>query len=442
MDSLRRCVGPSPLHNMARNSRAAPKKRQPTLRGRGDYSTEVHSVKNPLERVERKIDHLEKALVRNPLSKRDAAGTIGRTLGNFVGQGDLGALAGSSLAKYFGHGDYKLTSNSLMTGTSATGAKFSNSGRRGTRIQEREYLGDIVSGALTGSATDFDASAYILNPTNTDTFPWLSQIALLYDQWEPHGIVFEFVSTSSDYNGTSQALGAVIIATDYDSYDPPYTSKQQMENSDYACSTKPALSLVHGVECDPRERPTPILYTSTSNGAPTNSTLLGSTTVATQGCSVAGVTLGELWISYDITFYKKQLPNFTADFFCSGGTTFATGPYWPATANQVFRGITLKPIIGTGSRLNFNNLRSSSYLICYTMGVCTTTDESALTSGVSEFNCTVNPILTPSVPNYLAVQYYVTTTGPNAWVQTPVNAASDTYFHLTVTQTGEGFRYI
>jgi hypothetical protein len=34
---------------------------------------------------------------------------------------------------------------------------------------------------------------------------------------------------------------------------------------------------------------------------------LGNFQLATQGVSAAGVTLGELWVSYDITFYKKQL---------------------------------------------------------------------------------------------------------------------------------------
>jgi hypothetical protein len=283
-------------------------KNKRNLKGQGDYSEEILSIERPLQRLESKIDHLEKKLVGKGVSNANlAASTIGRTLGNFVGQGDLGAQAGSSLAKLFGHGDYNVKVNSLMDPNIPTGAKFANAGRRGTRIIEREFVGNITAGALSGNASVFDYQSFMLNPTNANLFPWLSNIAILYDQWEPNGIVLEYISTSSEFNGASQALGAVIIATDYDPYDLPYSTKQEMENSDYACSTKPALDLIHGIECDKRERLTHMYYTSTDNGAPATAYSLGTAYVATQGCSVANVNLGELWISYDITFYKKQL---------------------------------------------------------------------------------------------------------------------------------------
>jgi len=277
------------------------------IRGRGDYTTEVQSISDPARRLEAKIDHLERSLVKKNLTKLDAASTIGRTLGNFVNQGDLGAYAASSLAKYFGHGDYRVKSNSLMAGDTHVGATFHKDGPRGTRITEREFIGDIRSGSIVDGSTIFNSRTFVINPTNAELFPWLSRLAPLYDQWQPNGIVIEFVSTSSEYNGSSQALGTIIMATDYDPYDTPFASKPEMENSDYACSTKPALSLVHGIECAQSERPSKILYTDLLNGAPKTSTSLGSFQVATQGMSTAGVSLGELWISYDITFYKKQL---------------------------------------------------------------------------------------------------------------------------------------
>ena len=314
----------------ATRRRSTSSKRRPSLRGKGDYSLEVTQIKDPLSRLEGKIDHLEKSLVKNPLSKANAASLIGRTLGNFVNQGDLGAMAGSGLAKLFGHGDYHISSNSLMSGNpqAMSGAKFSSNGARGTRIREREFLGNVSSGLLSGASTVFTNATYNINPSDPLTFPWLSNLSPLFDQWEPHGMVFEYVSTSSEFNGASQALGAVIMATEYDPYDPAYSSKQQMENSDYACSTKPSLGLLHGLECDPKERPVPLLYTATTNGAPATSTSLGRFQIATQGCSAAGVTLGELWISYDITFYKKQLNTVavsTSPFLSGTGTTTAGG---------------------------------------------------------------------------------------------------------------------
>lgn len=284
------------------------------VRGKGDYDVTTTSITNPLKRVEAKLDHLEKSLVHKTPGVSSAATSVGRTLGNFVNQGDLGALAGQQLAKWFGHGDYQVRSNSLMKGIGAPGVAgpnpptFAKHGKRGTRITEREFLGDVFSGPMLAGSSEFLSTSYRLNPTDITTFPWLSGIAESFDQWEPHGVIFEFVSTSSDFNGASQALGTVVMATDYDPSDPAYTGKVEMENADYACSTKPSCNLMHGIECEPSERPLKIMYTRDSATNPAFSSLLGKFQLATVGCSTAGARLGELWVSYDITFYKKQVP--------------------------------------------------------------------------------------------------------------------------------------
>lgn len=269
-----------------------------------------------MARLEAKIDHLERSLVHNKPSTSRVASTIGRTLGNLVNQGDIGAFAGEGLAKLFGHGDYSVKSNSLMKGNNSGTSipKFSKD-RRGTRVTEREFIMDISSGALVSGSSDFFNTSFGIVPTNRATFPWLSTIANQFDQWEPHGIVFEFISSSSEFNGVSQALGTVILASDYDVTDSAYASKQVMENSDYSCSTRPSNNLVHGIECDPKERPIKLMYTSEPESNDARFNTLANFQVASVGCSTANVKLGELWISYDITFYKKQLVSFLTGNF-------------------------------------------------------------------------------------------------------------------------------
>lgn len=291
-------------------SRKTKNPRPRLVKGRGDYEPATASIKDPAARLEAKIDHLERSLVKRRVN--NAASTVGRTLGNFLGQGDLGAMAGEGLAKLFGHGDYVVKGNSLMGSVPAgnTPVNFSRDGRRGTRITEREYLGDIFSGDLSGTSSQFTSVSFPLNPASQATFPWLSRTAEAFEQWEPHGIVFEFISTSSEFNGTSQALGTVIMATDYDVLDVPYPNKALMENADYACSTKPSQTLMHGIECDPTERVTKLMYTRPTNDSAVGDIRfadLGNFQIATVGCSTAGARLGELWISYDLTLYKKQL---------------------------------------------------------------------------------------------------------------------------------------
>lgn len=438
MDSLR-VVSGLPHYTTTTMPKKRGTRARGSIRGRGDYSSTTKSIKDPMTRLESKIDHLESKLVKDIMSKSNAAATIGRTLGNFAGQGDLGALAGQSLAKWFGHGDYKVHSNSLIKGSLPTGASFSRDGRRGTRIIEREYIGDIISGSMTGASTDFTVQGFSLNPTDPQTFPWLSRLAALYDQWEPNGIVFEFVSTSSDYNGASQALGAVIIATDYDGLDPAYSSKQEMENSDYACSTKPSDNLLHGIECDPAERPTPILYTSRENRAVHLSTL-GVTQVATQGCSVAGVTLGELWISYDITFFKKQLHSFESPtpFLASLGETTPNGPYIisPSASDT----ITMTQTVGSGTTLHLNNsVADEYYMLVYRIGtLCTTVDESAWANTV-EVNCNAAPVrIVPTGSGEMEVVFKVRTLAANATIFIPKDASGGHVYRFTIVRTPSG----
>lgn len=415
-------------------------RRRRSIKGRGDYSEEVKSIPKPLVRLEAKIDHLERSLVHTTPKITNAASTIGRTLGNFVNQGDLGALAGESLAKFFGHGDYKVKSNSLINGpiSGPNPPKFGSHGKRGTRVMEREYIGDIVSGALVNGQSTFTNQSFRINPTDRSSFPWLSTIANQYDQWEPHGIVYEFVSTSSSYNGTSQALGTVVMATDYDVFDAVYPSKQIMENADYSCSTRPAESLVHGVECDPRERPTPILYCTTNAAA--NLQDLGNFQVATVGCSAAGTSLGELWVSYDITFYKKQLvtPATSLAAWCASGTCSPGGPLLFNPTVWYSRSITTTVVVGTGTYVNLPASQGSGrYLVTFYMSDKRTSDVMALTMT----NCTsVSFTAAGSDGQPFIVQYIVNISSPGARLLVGMKTGStNSDYKFNVTEVADTY---
>jgi len=273
-------------------------------------------------------DIVREELKRLPRELRAPAGRVANSL-----------VKGAS--KIFGHGDYTIHSNSLIKGGHVAPV-FTNSSH-GVRIVDREFVGTVQSGVLSGGSTVFTNTAYRINPANAQLFPWLSQIATLFDQWEPHGIVLEFVSTSSEYNGTSQALGVVIAATDYDVNDPDYASRGEMENSAYAISAKASSNILHGIECSRDERPTKLLYTESNNtNQRSNLSDLGKFQLATQGMSASGVTLGELYVTYDIEFYKKQIRPQASDY-----ATFTTGYIAKAPTDAWSKGATLTGASGT-----------------------------------------------------------------------------------------------
>lgn len=235
----------------------------------------------------------------------------GAELGAAVGYyGEKYALpAARAVAKWFGVGDYTLRSNSLIKAGSTDTSKVEiiPAGPRETRIIYREYIGDVFTHPTTAGA--FFAKQYPLNPGLVSLCPWLAPIAQQYEQWTPNGIIFEFRSTSSEYVAT-QALGSVIMATEYDSLDAAFSNKQDMLNAAYSNESKPSDRIVHGVECDPRDNPNRIFYVR-SGAVPAGGSVrdydLGTFTIATQGGSTANLNLGSLYVHYDITFRKEQL---------------------------------------------------------------------------------------------------------------------------------------
>jgi hypothetical protein len=357
---------------------------------------QVAQQQNAIHRASNRLAQLQ---VENPALRSfigTAASGLGGVVGGLFGNPIAGATAGKALANYFGHGDYQIISNSLMDGTASSRGTsmtpvFSKDGRRGVRVTERECLGDILSGpATTAGSTDFTLQNFPVNPGMAVTFPWLSTIANSFDQWEPNGIVFEFRSTSSEYNGSSQALGAVIMATDYDVLDPPPTTKVAMESYDYANSSRPCDTQVHGLECEPSERPDRVLFTRSGPVVGTDNPRfydLANFMIATKGCSVANVTLGELWVSYDITFYKKAISNYTPSsvaggVFFSANTDLATNSPWGFVRNSFG---SLGMLFSNKTMYFPATTNSGNYLLILNGNVAT-----ALTYGsLSGVNCTI-----------------------------------------------------
>lgn len=244
-------------------------------------------------------------------------------LGNTLATNMLGSIPG--LSTITGHGDYYVKSNSLMNSRGPGVPQFR--GSRSVYVRHREYIGDVISGA----ANSFDIKQYTINPGLAATFPWLANVAQQYDEYKIRGMVFEFVSCSADaLNSTNTALGQVIMATQYNVLSAPFSNKQQMENYQFGCSTRPSASLMHPIECEPHQTPLTELYVRTlANQVSTGDARLydfGNFFIATNGLQAANVNLGELWVSYDIQLFKPRLgPQIQLNdhYRCNGTVTTA-----------------------------------------------------------------------------------------------------------------------
>jgi len=228
----------------------------------------------------------------------------------------LGNFAQNAFKKLTGIGDYsaddaafEVTGNNIIhpeqnTIGGQTLLNVSDLDREGAvRIRHREYLKDVTTSAA------LDVSFFYLNPLDGNTFPWLATLAVNFEQWIPHAMVFEYVPTSGNaINGTSAALGSISLSTQYDVAQPAFISKQQALNHYFASSGSPANAQMHPIECNPKLRPTEVLYVNLDITAPLQDYqlyLLGTLFLLAQG-SPSSYAGGELWLSYDITLLKPR----------------------------------------------------------------------------------------------------------------------------------------
>jgi len=263
-------------------------------------------------------------------------GLAGGALGGPIG-GRIGSAAGDLLGSVLGFGDYEVKQNSIVnpSGASQQAPVFANN-KGETRIQHREYIGDVYS-----AANVFATESFIINAGDTKTFPWLSTIAAGYEMYKFNGIVFVYKPTSGQVTASSPALGAVMMATAYDVLDPPFASKREIDAYEFATSCPPFSSMMHPVECAPGSGALQNMYVRNSGvtlqtDAPDVSDPrfydMGRMQWATQGMP-SGFTCGELWVTYDVTLTKPKLaPSIGAliRWACptasGSGNCFATDP--------------------------------------------------------------------------------------------------------------------
>jgi len=245
-------------------------------------------------------------------------GRYGRAIGGMVGGkygGPLGAAMGSKLGSYahylgkiFGSGDYVTSPDQVKFNVLVNESQIPQfvSSKEAIRIRHREFLGDVISSSVAGA---FQIQQFPINPGQSVTFEWLSQVCgSTFQQYRVNGMVFEFRTMSADaLNSVNTALGSVVMATDYDSADSPFTTKSQMENTEFGVSCKPSSCMIHAIECAKNQTSVSELYIR-AGAVPSGKDIrfydLGQFYIATVGCQGTSVNLGELWVSYDITVFK------------------------------------------------------------------------------------------------------------------------------------------
>lgn len=261
------------------------------------------------------------------------ARSVGSMLGSLVGMPEIGGAAGDLFSSITGLGKYTVKHNTIATDSQAPTFQFDADGS--IVVAHSELVSDVAGSVAFTNVT------YDLDPTNRSTFPWLWSIVQNFEQYEPLGVVFFYKPTSgSAIASTNNALGTVVIATQYDVSQPDFSTKQQAESYEYSTSCTSSVSMIHPIECNPREDTVNLRYVrsgfvNTNSNSPNsvagNLQLMGRTQVITVG-QQAATTIGELWVSYKFRLVKPRglPPSFPCSYqhysdASTGGTPHSVG---------------------------------------------------------------------------------------------------------------------
>lgn len=247
-----------------------------------------------------------------------------RGLGGLAGgafAGEAGAVAGHNLgaqvSRWLGQGDYSVASNSITSRVAAGSPAIPMVHGVGQSIvvRHKEYITDVVGGAINTFAVSRGIS---LNPGIEESFPWLSTIAQQFQEYTIRGMVFHFESNCADATGsTNPTVGSLMMGTQYKSTATPYANKTEMLNEYFSSSAKCSENSIHPIECDPKENPYNVQYIRggpVPAGEDLKSFDLGTFYYATSGMQVANVTLGELWVTYEVELRKPAVSGISATY--------------------------------------------------------------------------------------------------------------------------------
>jgi len=242
-------------------------------------------------------------LVGGSLGNRRA----GRAVGSFLGRAAGDYLGGGGYIAA-GSGEYGLATNSLISGSSVAVPTMMGGDEIGSIVvSHKEYLGNI-----TGSGR-FENSAFQLNPGLPQTFPWLSQIAQNYEEYNFVQLMFTYTSLLSDSTAAG-VIGSILMSTNYNAGQPDFTNSADMLNNIGTVSARPIDGpIIHGIECDDSKNVQSSYYVragSVPSGEDIKSYDMGRFQIATEGMPADNELQGQLWVSYCVVLRKPKI--FTA----------------------------------------------------------------------------------------------------------------------------------
>lgn len=302
--------------------------------GRGNYATRLKKLRKKISNTSRDLktplDQMLPGATALATMYNPAAGAA-VSLGGAAASEALGVLEGSHNSKMAGRGLYvggrgsytAISGNSLIEGLGSTVPTFSTTddNHGDLVVTHSEFVTDIVGNAWAidnnntmSPVSTFDIRTISLNPGLSKSFPFLSQIAQNFEEYEFIQMIFTYKpKVSNNLSSSDGQVGSIMMYTDYNANDEAKRSKQQILQAYGHSSDMITQNILHGVECDPsqlagdghhfiRVKP-PSGNSSDYNDFDSG---LFQIVVANTPEALSNQVIGELWVSYNVKLKKAR----------------------------------------------------------------------------------------------------------------------------------------
>jgi len=137
-------------------------------------------------------------------------------------------------------------------------------------------------------------------------------VAANYEEYTFKQLIFTVRLTVTDFVANNGQVGSIIVATQYNANDVPFSTKQDAMEYDGAISGKVSQNVMHGVECDPKLSSGSVGKFTRAGPAPAGEDIktfdLGTLNVCVSNTPAQfnNQALGELWVSYTVELRKPK----------------------------------------------------------------------------------------------------------------------------------------
>jgi hypothetical protein len=263
--------------------------------------------------------------------------------------------------------------------------RFARSARNGdVTVDHEEFIAEVA-----GSVA-FSNTTYSVNPGLLSSFPWLAQMAPLYESYRFERLEYQFQSEAP-----TSASGSLMMALDYDASDPAPGSKVQLAAYRGYVRSPPWQACTNSSIKEDLNKQKSYFVRSGTLAANQDIKLydVGFLNVATQGQANTAI-IGELYVRYRVRFMTPQIQDDGLGLARSAkivGTTAASAPTMTGNA----------PLTLSGTSAAMVLTANTAYQCFVNMFVVGTTLGPAITTGSTATIQTPNAVVSTGNNNYM-----------------------------------------